>query len=189
MSITYNLNIPASGNNPSNDQPNMETNTNAINQWTGVDHVEFNVSGDAVSGTHLQVTFNSNNTPSGISPNQAVLFTKAGLANSGSSDAYLLNAAGTFPSNLIRAAGIFTSSGAGSQVMTQFFNCSSTVTSSGGIYAITLTSGVVTGNNVLVFTSKASTTGVPPAWSFSNPTLSITGGASSQSVCFIVLQI
>lgn len=72
MTISYNLGIPASGNNPSVDQPNMRTNNDNIPVLISVDHVDFNTSG---SGRHLQVTFNSNNVPvPPVSP--PVLFTK-----------------------------------------------------------------------------------------------------------------
>jgi hypothetical protein len=60
MSIPYNLNIPLASNNPSVDQPNMETNNNSIATYVAIDHVAFNTSG---SGQHNQVTFNSNNVP------------------------------------------------------------------------------------------------------------------------------
>ena len=42
MGIPYNLDIPASDHNPSNDQPLMEANNNAVNQILGVDHYSFN---------------------------------------------------------------------------------------------------------------------------------------------------
>ncbi len=42
-SFTYNLNIPATNNNPSVDQPNMLTNNNSINSILGVDHNSFNI--------------------------------------------------------------------------------------------------------------------------------------------------
>jgi len=62
-SISYNLGIPASGNNPSTDQPNMKTNNDNIATYVAVDHVGFNASAGATSGHHLQVTFDSNNVP------------------------------------------------------------------------------------------------------------------------------
>lgn len=71
MSISYNLGIPAAGNNPSVDQPKMKDNNDNINNLIGIDHVAFNTSG---SGKHLQVTFNSNNVPS-IPTSPPVLFT------------------------------------------------------------------------------------------------------------------
>ena len=50
----YMSNIPAAGNNPSNDQPNMQINTNSISSILNVDLYGFeNTNG----GTHQQVTF------------------------------------------------------------------------------------------------------------------------------------
>lgn len=40
--ITYNLDIPFEDNNPSDDQPDMKTNTNAVDEWVAVDHIGFN---------------------------------------------------------------------------------------------------------------------------------------------------
>ncbi len=48
----YKDNIPFSTNNPSNDQPNMLTNTNSIDGIIGIDHFSFN---DNRGGTHQQV--------------------------------------------------------------------------------------------------------------------------------------
>ncbi|CAB4121555.1 hypothetical protein UFOVP1357_58 [uncultured Caudovirales phage] len=42
MSITYNLNIPNPPNDPGDDVSPMQVNTNSVNSWTNVDHVEFN---------------------------------------------------------------------------------------------------------------------------------------------------
>lgn len=81
MSISYNLNIPASTHNPSNDQPNMLINTNAINQLIGIDHVSFNSSGIDVSGQHLQVTFNDVTTQSTPTTPKSVLYTKNDAVN------------------------------------------------------------------------------------------------------------
>lgn len=53
--------IPATNNDPSSDQPNMQTNNQSINDWSAVDHVGYNT---VDGGTHKQVTFSSNNTPS-----------------------------------------------------------------------------------------------------------------------------
>jgi hypothetical protein len=74
MSISYVPNVPLATNNPSVDQPNMETDTNAVLAWVAVDHVGFNVSSPEVSGQHLQVTFNSNNVPA-TPTSPPVLFT------------------------------------------------------------------------------------------------------------------
>jgi len=50
--FTYNENIPAANNNPSVDQPNMQTNTNSIDSIIDVDHFSFETNFD---GTHKQV--------------------------------------------------------------------------------------------------------------------------------------
>lgn len=64
MSIAYNLGIPASGNNPSQDQPNMQTNNDNIGTYVAVDHVGFISSGDTgTSGRHKQTTFDNNYVP------------------------------------------------------------------------------------------------------------------------------
>jgi hypothetical protein len=56
MSITYNTGIPDGPNNPSNDQPLMKVNTDAVNTFVGIDHVGFNV-GTGVSGFHNKSTY------------------------------------------------------------------------------------------------------------------------------------
>ena len=50
--FTYTDNIPDGPNNPSQDQPNMKTNTNSIDQLLAVDHFSFN---DGNGGLHKQV--------------------------------------------------------------------------------------------------------------------------------------
>ena len=71
MTFSYNNNVPNAPDSPSVDQPDMKTNTQSINSIIAVDHVGFNTSG---GGRHLQVTFNSNNTPV-IPTSPPVLFT------------------------------------------------------------------------------------------------------------------
>lgn len=56
MSITYNTGIPDAPNNPSNDQPLMKVNTDAIDTFVAVDHVGFNVQG-MTSGYHNKSTY------------------------------------------------------------------------------------------------------------------------------------
>lgn len=75
--IAYNPNIPLSTNNPSNDQPKMQTNTNAINTLIGVDHFNFNV---ANGGWHQQSTYVDSllplKTPITILAGQAAIYSK-----------------------------------------------------------------------------------------------------------------
>jgi len=72
MTLNYFQNIPNGPNNPSQDQPNMKTNTNSIFSIWAIDHITF---GNASNGQHAQVTFASNNTPN-IPTTPPVLFTK-----------------------------------------------------------------------------------------------------------------
>lgn len=72
MTFTFNTSIPAASNDPSDDQPIMLSNNVATSGIIAVDHVGFNTSG---GGQHLQVTFNSNNTPS-LPASPPVLFTQ-----------------------------------------------------------------------------------------------------------------
>jgi hypothetical protein len=58
-SISYNVNIPNAPNNPSNDQPLMQENTNAIQTIWAVDHISFNSGAGLSSGHHTQVTFDT----------------------------------------------------------------------------------------------------------------------------------
>lgn len=74
MSLTFTTGIPAGPHNPSVDQPPMMVNNDNIAAFVAIDHVGFNVMAPAVSGQHLQVTFNSNNVPS-VPTSPPVLFT------------------------------------------------------------------------------------------------------------------
>lgn len=88
--VTYNLNIPLATNNPSNDQPNMQTNTNAINTILAVDHYPFN---DSRGGTHKQVSLTNESAPGIPAGSSGVLYSN--LAN-GQSWPFWQNSLGTF---------------------------------------------------------------------------------------------
>ena len=78
---TYNNNIPFSSDNPSDDQPLMEQNTNSISTLINVDHIGFNNNN---GGMHQQVQIlsqnaippASNNTPTGLKSGSGTLYTK-----------------------------------------------------------------------------------------------------------------
>ena len=87
---TYITNIPASSNNPSADQPNMQINTNSIDDIIEVDHFSFN---DNLGGYHKQVNLVDNAgpfpTPAGVGSvlysgaTNNLVFTNASLAGAG----------------------------------------------------------------------------------------------------------
>jgi hypothetical protein len=79
---TYITGIPAANNNPSNDQPNMQTNTNSINSIISTDHYSFGTAPTTADGAHKQITYDANNVPSLPTPtnsgnNIGYLFTNA----------------------------------------------------------------------------------------------------------------
>jgi hypothetical protein len=55
MNLNYFTNIPFASNDPSIDQPNMQTNTNSISAWVDVDHYGFKNASN-LGGLHTQVT-------------------------------------------------------------------------------------------------------------------------------------
>jgi hypothetical protein len=88
---TYNLNIPASANDPSVDQPLMQTNTNSTANLFLQDHFGFN---DNAGGNHKQVHLKNEAAPGGIGANADGVF-YANLAN-GQSWPFWQNTLGSF---------------------------------------------------------------------------------------------
>src|SRR5260221_6494185 len=81
MSFTYTLGIPNANDDPSVDQPNMQTNNDSINTIINIDHVAFN---NTDGGKHKQVTFDGNHIAAApAATNSSVIFTKAGTADTG----------------------------------------------------------------------------------------------------------
>ena len=90
---TYITNIPASSNNPSADQPNMQINTNSIDSLITEDHYGFNAAGLNFSGYHKKVSLVDNPgpfpTPAGVGSvlysgaTNNLVFTNASLAGAG----------------------------------------------------------------------------------------------------------
>lgn len=71
MGISYNPSIPATNDDPADDQPLMQANFASINTLINVDHVGFS---NAKYGQHNQVTFATSNPPS-VPTTPPVLFT------------------------------------------------------------------------------------------------------------------
>lgn len=191
MSFPFNFNIPAAGNNPSDDQPEMLQNNQSSNSMWNVDHVSYN---NNAGGKHKQVTFNTQNVAGAQVDPESVLYTNAGSAST-NSQLYFRNADETFLVNPVRAFGVFTTSAAVASL-----NNSYNVTSiSGDLDSVTvvLDTNAVTGNNIVVFTnfdqtSATATTSV--RWSFTNPNLTLSKGGGFTSwnagrlISFVVLQ-
>lgn len=102
----YTRNVPDAPNNPSNDQPKMEINTNSTDSLINIDHYSFNITD--TGGTHRKVTMS--NTASPVIPvgSSLVAYTNsvAGTSpgNGGLSGLYVKNAIYDLP--LYNAAAI-----------------------------------------------------------------------------------
>lgn len=199
-SIPYNLNIPAAANNPSVDQPNLLTNTNAVSTIVAVDHYTF---ADSNSGTHKQITFPNQNAPGTLSGNTATIYTAAGLANSAASQLYWKNSQGgasatPYQLGAIKAWAICDSTGTitGSQSL----NVSSITPVSTGKYSVSLASNAVSNANYAVLITCSDAAGSRCVWSYTNQgssgfIINVASAASGfpniapQSISFVVLQI
>lgn len=190
-SFSYTKEIPASGNDPSVDQPNMKTNTDSINDILAVDHVTFNV---ADGGTHKQVTMSSKNTPAAQTDPQSVIYTANGTAST-NAQVFFVNAAQTLLLSIIKAYGFANSSGI---VSSQSVNVSSVVRNSAGNYTVTLTGGAVATADYGVLVSPAYTSSqrLISSYSITNATTfnlyfgtaSLLGPTDPDSFTFVVLQ-
>ena len=167
-SFTFNTSIPASGNNPSNDQPIMLTNNVSTNAIINVDHVTFNTLG---GGQHKQITFNNKNVPGAQTDPQSTLFTNSGTAST-VADLFFTNQNGTFQSSPIKAWAFCDNNG--NIQGNQSLNIASVVHNSTGVFTVTLTSNAVTGTNFGII-STCSQFGSPTKPAIA--TFTITGAA------------
>ncbi len=178
--VAYNLGIPDGPNNPSNDQPKMKTNTDAIQTLISVDHVGFNTNGTApngVGGHHLQVSFDGKNAPLAQTDPQSVLYTGSGTTSTISQLLYR-NQNAIFPISALRAFGVFQTAAGPVTTLLNSYNLDSVtpITGSGqGPYVIKLAANVVTGNDVAILVSSSGV--VTYSYTFTNPNLSITFSA------------
>jgi hypothetical protein len=173
--FTYTTGIPATNNNPSNDQPNMQTNNDNNALIWDVDHVGFNA---ANGGTHDQVTFSSKNTPGAQTDPVSTLYTGSGTASSVAEVSYR-NQNGTFLMSGIKAFALCSSSGI---TNSQSSNVTSVVRNSDGNYTITLTAGAVASSSFIVIVSCDS---APAAGGSLYPNYTITGTGTFNLLFYI----
>lgn len=189
--VTYNRDIPDAPNNPSNDQPKMKVNTNAIDDLLAVDHVSFNT---ANGGFHKRVTFNNTTAPVAPTDPQSILYTQAGTASSVSELAFI-NQNATFRLSALKAFGVFTTVNVNGAVAIGMASnvASITSSSSGSVYTIALTPGAVNGTTVIVFTNNSAGTGTAEtiSWAFAANTLTLTIGSNvvGRRISFAILQV
>jgi hypothetical protein len=164
-SFTYYANIPNAPDNPSFDQPLMQTNATSINGIIAVDHVTFNIknpSGGGATpgqggGQHLQVTFNSKNVPGGAPTDPlSIMYTNnvsSGASNTASASTvasvFYQNANAIFPVSMIRAFGSFDNTATSLNTWNM-----TAVRNSAGSFTITMPNNVCTGTNYLIIVSN-----------------------------------
>jgi len=196
MTISYVLDTPVAGNNPSVDQPNLTDNTNAVYNILAVDHVTFNESSATPGGTHVKMAFADTTSFTALPTNIA------GVAYPGEDSQDVMNmyfvnstnfssgVAYPLPMSIIKAGGIF--SAGTSPSLTSSFNCTGISYNTGTGYSISLQSGVVQGTNeVMAFLSykSAIATTTPLRYTYASNTLTVYPAlGSSVSVAFVVLQ-
>lgn len=167
--FSYYPNIPNGPDNPSFDQPLMQTNSQSINSIINVDHLTFNSSGSGGPGTsagqHKQVTFNGKNVPGGTPTDPlSIMYTNniisAGSFNTTSAstvaEVFYQNNSGIFPVSMIKAFGSFDNMG--NPLNTWNIALS---TPGGhptpGTFIMQLNTNVVTGNNYIVLATSSVT--------------------------------
>lgn len=151
MTFTYNNAIPAAANNPSNDQPDMLTNTQSINSIIAVDHASFNT---ANGGTHTQMhlpNFTNPTTINGAANQGSVVYSAAGVADATRAQIYYKNAFGLqIPLSPIKAFGSFDNAGN----LLNGFNLTVTAHGAGsGVYTLDIPLNILTTANYLVLIS------------------------------------
>ena len=157
----YNYTVPGANNDPSVDQPDMLKNFQSIGGQSltssgiiGVDHVGFNA---ANGGTHLQVTYSSNNIPGAQTNPASTAYTNTGTATLVSENLFK-NANGIFSLSAIKAFCCFNTSSTGATVPAiNRLNTNSLIGrfSSGGTtsYTINLTTSAMISTTGCVFVS------------------------------------
>lgn len=189
--INYTENIPAANNDPSDDQPNMLQNTNAINTWNNVDHIGFE---DNDGGLHKFVRLNAKNDPGAQSGNQGAIFSQSGSVDT---NALLVfrNPTADFPISPIRAMVLFTTQlttdGNTTYAPTQEFNINGDIEEvrGGGISTMTieLDAGIVTGNDIIVQITGNNSAANDFSYIFTNPDLNIFTAALTGNVIYSVI--
>lgn len=155
--FSFNENIPATNNNPSADQPIMQTNNASTKSIIGVDHLTFDSAGSggagASAGQHKQVTFNNKNAAGAQVDPISTLYTNSGTA-SGVADLFYRNQNTIFRPNIVKAWAFCNSAGA--IVVSQFLNVTSVTRNSAGNYSVVLVANTVSTTNFGILLMQSS---------------------------------
>ncbi len=166
MTFSFYNDIPASGNDPSVDQPKMLQNNISTRNILNVDHVTFN---NSDGGKHRQVTYVNTAAPAIPTDPESVAYTHAGVASTSPSQ-YFKNSQGTFIMNGVRAFVKF-SKNTNAPFTGNKINCATS--GLGNNIVITTTAGAVNSADVIILTNASDGSGVGYTSSFGGGQLTI----------------
>lgn len=150
--FTFNSSIPAANNNPSVDQPDMLANNQATEGILNIDHITFNKNN---GGQHKQVTFNSNNVPTGLPTDPtSILYTNAGTATN-NADMFYANAVRTIQTSPIKAWAFASPGGVAASQSVNIVSITRTAGFAAGGFTVQMTANTVSGVNYAVLVSTA----------------------------------
>lgn len=201
---SYNNNIPAASDIPSQSQSQLQTNCTSVASILSVDLYGF---GNNDGGTHQQVTLPNQNAGATQASNSSVIFTGAGIASASTSQLFhqtSLGGASAIPYHVsaVKAWGTFTGA-SGAIIGAQVSNVGVTVARTGtGAYTVTLPANTVASTNYAVLitcglastlnTSNCAAYTIVSTTSFTIRCVSLRAPTSTDdpvSVTFVVLQI
>ncbi len=178
--FTYYNDIPAANNNPSDDQPKMASNTNAIDQIIAEDHYTFE-SAQLKDGQHKFMRLPFTASPGAQTEPASVLYSSTGPVTTKSELTYK-NQNGTFAASAVKAFCSFvTVNGPAVSVTPTTQSNISSITSTGTgarNYTVVLNAGTLTTDNAVVLATVNSPSRVV-TYSLSAGTLTLTVSTGS----------
>lgn len=187
MSFGINVNIPAAGNDPADDQPLIKQNFQNIKDYLTVDHV---TPGNAKNGFHKQITYAGKFPPGGEVDPESTAYTNDGIADSTHPQYWWKNSQGIFPLSAIRAFGLINGDNAAPTIVSGFNLVApvSVATAGGQItFTISVTPLAVFGTTPSLFVSPQIDTPYTSSYALNTITVSFNQNAFSNPTLFSVL--
>lgn len=205
--FSFNENIPAANNNPSADQPIMQTNNASTKSILAVDHLTFDSAGSggagASAGQHQQITYNDTHPPGAPVDPISIAYTDdsqtMAVVTSGVTPVaqnFFRNQNGIYPLSAIKAFGVFTTTNNPGPfpvavTVDNGINVTTINKTASSTYVIDLTAGAVTGLVVGIIVTSSNGTEAP-AWAYAANQITLTNfsiGSNGRKITFIVLQV
>lgn len=193
--FAYIKGIPATNDNPSDDQPDMlNNNDNAALIWE-TDHIGFNAPNGGLHQQNSYPAFSSGTVPVGDDPNEgSVAFPAAGVADTARAQYYFRNVNSTVPLSALKVFGVFIPLPVNpmSQDISPLnqFNVSGpiiqTTNTARPFWTITINPNVLNGTNAAVFVQQTSVSGGTPTF---NPNNMIWNLVNSTTLTIVPLNV